>query len=67
MTISVGRSEAGMTIIHINTEIRLAWRRGLEAALAKEPDEVAPYKILPGALEAVKKMVRARLELFNFR
>lgn len=57
--------KAGVTIIHINTEIRLAWRRGLEAALAKEPDEVAPYKILPGALEAVKKVVRARLELFN--
>jgi fructose-bisphosphate aldolase, class II len=43
----------------------LAWRRGLEAALAKDPDEVAPYKILPGALDAVKQVVRARLELFN--
>ncbi len=59
--------KAGMTIIHINTEIRLAWRRGIEAALAREPNAVAPYKILPGALEAVKKVVRARLELFNFR
>jgi len=58
---------AGMTIVHINTEIRLAWRRGLEAALAKDPDEVAPYKILPGALDAVKQVVRARLELFNAR
>src|SRR6516165_1474782 len=26
--------EAGMTIVHISTELRLAWRRGLEAALA---------------------------------
>jgi fructose-bisphosphate aldolase, class II len=57
--------KAGMTIIHVNTEIRLAWRRGIEAALANEPDEVAPYKLLPGALEAVKKVVRARLQLFN--
>jgi len=57
--------KAGMTIVHINTELRLAWRRGLEAALAKEPDEVAPYKILPGALDAVKRVVKARLELFN--
>jgi fructose-bisphosphate aldolase, class II len=57
--------KAGMTIVHISTEIRLAWRRGLEAALARDPNEVAPYKILPGALEAIKKVVRARLELFN--
>jgi fructose-bisphosphate aldolase class II len=57
--------KAGMTIVHINTEIRLAWRRGLEAALAKHPDAVAPYKILPGALEAMKEVVRVRLQLFN--
>ena len=59
--------KAGITIIHINTELRLAWRQGLEAALAKEPNEVAPYKILPGAFEAVKDVVRARLKLFNFK
>jgi fructose-bisphosphate aldolase, class II len=57
--------KAGMTIVHINTEIRLAWRRGLEAALVKDPDEIAPYKILPGVFDAVKKVVRSRLELFN--
>ena len=57
--------KAGMTIVHINTELRLAWRRGLEAALAKEPDEIAPYKILPGALQAVQEVVRNRLQLFN--
>ena len=56
---------AGITVVHINTEIRLAWRRGIEAALTKEPEQVAPYKILPGALEAVKKVVRARLQLFQ--
>jgi fructose-bisphosphate aldolase, class II len=58
--------KAGMTIVHVNTELRLAWRRGLEASLAAHPDEVAPYKILPGALEAVKAVVTARLRLFNF-
>src|SRR6516225_7340639 len=57
--------KAGMTILHINTELRLAWRRGLKAALAKAPDEVAPYKILPGALQAVQEVVRTRLQLFN--
>jgi len=58
--------KAGMTIVHVNTELRLAWRRGLEAALRAHPDEVAPYKILPGAYDAVKEVVAARLRLFNF-
>ena len=56
---------AGINIIHINTELRVAWRRGLEEALAKKPDEVVPYKILPFAVEAVKKVARSRLKLFN--
>jgi len=59
--------KAGMTIVHVNTELRLAWRRGIEGALAAQPNEVAPYKILPAAVEAVKKVVGSRLELFNSR
>lgn len=56
---------AGIRIVHINTEIRVAWRKGVEAGLAANPDEVAPYKILPPALEGVKKIVKARLALFS--
>jgi ketose-bisphosphate aldolase len=58
--------KAGMTIVHVNTELRLAWRRGLESALKAHPDEVAPYKILPGAYDAIKAVTTARLKLFNF-
>jgi fructose-bisphosphate aldolase class II len=56
---------AGMNIIHINTELRVAWRRGLEEGLIKQPDEVVPYKILPFAVEAVKEAALSRLRLFN--
>ena len=56
---------AGINIVHINTEIRVAWRRGLEDGLAKKPDEVVPYRILPPAVEAVKQVARSRLQLFN--
>ncbi len=55
----------GVNIVHINTEIRLAWRRGLEAELKAKPDEVAPYKLLPGSVSAVKEVVKNRLELFS--
>jgi fructose-bisphosphate aldolase class II len=56
---------AGINIVHINTELRVAWRNGLEGGLAKQPDEVVPYKILPAAVESVKQVVASRLRLFN--
>ena len=56
---------AGINIIHINTELRVAWRSGLEAGLAAHPGQVVPYKILPFAVESVKQVVLARLRLFN--
>jgi fructose-bisphosphate aldolase, class II len=56
---------AGISIIHINTELRVAWRNGLDASLASQPHQVVPYKILPPAVEAVKQVTLARLKLFN--
>jgi fructose-bisphosphate aldolase class II len=56
---------AGINIFHINTELRVAWRRGLEEGLGKRPHEVVPYKILPFAVESVEKVARSRLQLFN--
>jgi fructose-bisphosphate aldolase class II len=56
---------AGINIVHINTELRVAWRQGLERGLAAHPDEVAPYKILPPVVDSVKEVVSSRLRLFN--
>jgi len=56
---------AGINIVHINTELRVAWRRGLETALAKQPDEVVPYKILPSVVNSVRDAVSSRLRLFS--
>jgi len=56
---------AGINIIHINTELRVAWRRSLEGSLTCQPNEVVPYKILPPVLESVKQVVGSRLKLFN--
>jgi ketose-bisphosphate aldolase len=56
---------AGVNIVHINTELRVAWRRGLEEGLAKQPNEVVPYKILPAAVESMKQAATLRLRLFN--
>jgi ketose-bisphosphate aldolase len=56
---------AGINIIHVNTELRVAWRRSLDEALSKQPNEVVPYKILPAVVEATREIARARLKLFN--
>jgi fructose-bisphosphate aldolase class II len=58
---------AGINIVHINTELRVAWRRGLEEGLTKKSNEVVPYKVLPFAVEAVKQAALSRLKLFNNR
>ena len=58
---------SGINIVHINTELRVAWRRGLEEGLAKQPAAIVPYKILPAAFEAVRKVTTSRLELFSGR
>jgi fructose-bisphosphate aldolase class II len=56
---------AGINIVHINTELRVAWRKGLEEAFAQSPSEVVPYKLLPKAEESIKQVVLSRLLLFN--
>ena len=56
---------AGMNEVHINTEIRVAYRKGLEEKLAANPDEVGPYHYLDGGRDMMKDVVRARLALFN--
>ena len=63
----VAAVEAGIAMIHINTEIRLAYRKGIEASLAKDLKEVAPYRFLEGGRAAVEETVRARIELFTGR
>lgn len=56
---------AGVAIVHINTEIRVAYKKGLQAALEAHPDEVAPYKFLTPAVQAVQDIVEKKLKVFN--
>jgi fructose-bisphosphate aldolase, class II len=52
-------------MIHINTELRVAWRTGLAEALKRNSETVAPYKLLPDVVRDVKTVVCGRLELFG--
>jgi len=55
--------KAGIAVVHINTELRVAYRTGLEAGMAAT-DDVTPSKYLIGGFDAVKKAATERLALF---
>ncbi len=57
--------KAGISIIHINTEIRVAYKEAIEKYLEENPNEVAPYKFLEPAVKAIEEVVYNRLKLFN--
>lgn len=55
---------AGISVVHINTEIRAAYRNAVAAFVNENQDEVAPYKIMAPAVEAMQGVVARRLKLF---
>ncbi len=57
--------EAGISIIHLNTEIRLAYKKALQNFLKDKPDEIAPYKFLKPGMDAMQIVIEQRLRLFN--
>ena len=57
--------KAGISIVHINTEIRVAYEEGLKKSINDNPEEVVPYKISKPAQDAIEAVVEARLKLFN--
>lgn len=54
----------GIAIIHINTEIRKAFRDGEKAYMDEHPNEIAPYKFGKEGQEEMKKIVKAKMELY---
>ncbi|RJQ13609.1 class II fructose-bisphosphate aldolase [Candidatus Parcubacteria bacterium] len=57
--------EKGVSVIHINTEIRIAFTEGLRKALAEDSKEVVPYKYLGKAKEMTKKAVLEKIKSFG--
>lgn len=55
----------GVSLIHVSTELRVAWRRGVTKSLGEYPDEMAPYKILKEAHANVEAVVKDKIKLFS--
>ena len=60
-----GAIERGVGIVHVNTEIRVAYKKGIADGLAASGEEVAPYKYLQTAHDQVKGVVLKKLIVFN--
>lgn len=58
--------KAGISNIHVNTEIRTAYAEALRQFLAENPEETTPYKILAPTMEATRKKVEEKLKLFGY-
>ncbi len=57
--------KAGIVKININTELRIAYNKGLKKYLEKYPSQIKPYKILASAVEEMKKVIEEKIKLFK--
>ncbi len=55
---------AGITNVHFNTELRVAYTKELKHELADQPAETTPYKLLAPAAAAVRELVAQKVRLF---
>jgi fructose-bisphosphate aldolase class II len=55
----------GIAKINIDTDLRLALMSAIREVLATQPKEFDPRKILGPGREAIKKVVKAKMELFG--
>lgn len=56
---------SGMAIVHVNTEIRVAFKDGLVKGLEANQDKVAPYAYLAPAQDAIKQVILEKIKIFN--
>ncbi len=57
--------DAGIACVHINTEIRVAYRDGIKQYIDENPDEISPYRYLKAGRDTLQEVVENRLRLFN--
>jgi ketose-bisphosphate aldolase len=56
----------GIAKININSELREAYTKTLLGNKKLHPDEYAPYRLFRGTTEAMKKVVKKKMLIFNF-
>lgn len=57
--------KSGINIVHISTELRLAFANGIKKVFAENPEEIVPYKFLLPAIVNVQKVVEEKIRTFG--
>lgn len=57
--------DLGITNIHLNTELRQAWRENLQMVLKENPAEMVPYIIGEPIVENIKKFLISKIKVFR--
>ncbi|MDK2798796.1 MAG: fructose-bisphosphate aldolase, class [Clostridiales bacterium] len=55
----------GINKINIDTDIRIAFTEGVKSVIVNKPEEYDPRKVLAPAKEEMKKVVKAKMQLFG--
>lgn len=55
----------GISNIHISTELRVLFRKGLEKGLKSQPDEYALYRLEKEIVDDARDLIRQKLRLFG--
>ncbi len=55
---------AGISCVHFNTELRVAYQHALKDELIAEPHQTTPYKLFAGAAAAVRELVQDKTRMF---
>ena len=55
----------GINIVHINTELRVAFTGGLRHILNDNPKEVVPYKYLAKVVDSIKGIIEEKIKSFG--
>lgn len=58
-------AKIGVSKININSDMRYAFRKTLEKALAENPNEYAVVKLMPQVYQAVQKVVEEKIDTFG--
>lgn len=62
----IGASRNGCSIIHVSTELRVAYRSALLNALSTMPDEVSPYKYMRPSVKAIETVVSEKIKILGY-
>lgn len=57
--------QVGVSKININSDMRVAYRKTLEKALADNPSEFAVVKLMDQVIDAVQLVVESKIDMFN--